>query len=71
MTKLLSVDDVAKILGVSPYTVRRWSGERRLRKIKLGSRTLFDPADIKQLIKDAKNAANAPRSAVARPEAAR
>ena len=49
-TMLMNVDDVAGTLRVSPHTVRRWAGQRKLRKLKLGTRTLFDPADVAQFV---------------------
>jgi excisionase family DNA binding protein len=54
---LMDIGDVAKALRVSPHTVRRWATEKKLRRIKLGSRTLFDPADVAEFIDQAKNVA--------------
>jgi excisionase family DNA binding protein len=33
---LLSVEEAAEFLGVSPYTVRQWARERRIPAIRLG-----------------------------------
>jgi excisionase family DNA binding protein len=33
---LLSVEQAAEFLGVSPYTVRQWASERRIPAIRLG-----------------------------------
>jgi excisionase family DNA binding protein len=54
--KLLSVDDVAEALRVSPHSVRRWASQKRLRKLKLGSRTLFDPAEVARFVAAARDA---------------
>ena len=63
--QLMDINEAAEILRVSPFTVRRWAAEGRLRRIKLGSRTLLDPADVKRLIETAKaNAAAAQPVAV-------
>lgn len=51
---LMDVNDVARALRVSPHTVRRWAGQKKLRRIKLGSRTLFDPADVSEFVEQAK-----------------
>ena len=48
--KLMSVDDVAEVLRVSPHSVRRWATQKKLRRIKLGSRTLFDPEDVARFV---------------------
>lgn len=56
---LMSVEDVARALSVSPYSVRRWTAQRRLARVKLGGRTLYDPAEVKRFIDDAKAATQA------------
>jgi excisionase family DNA binding protein len=56
-TELLDVNDVAEALRVSPHTVRRWAGQKKLTKVKLGSRTLFDPADVARFVEQARAAA--------------
>jgi excisionase family DNA binding protein len=51
---LMDVNDVAKALRVSPHTVRRWASQKKLVKVKLGSRTLFDPADVARFVAEAR-----------------
>ena len=58
-TALMDVNDVAKALRVSPHTVRRWASQRKLVKVKLGSRTLFDPADVARFVEQARAEADA------------
>jgi excisionase family DNA binding protein len=53
-TPLLNVSDVAAMLNVSPHTVRRWASQKKLNKIKLGSRTLFDAEDVARFIETAR-----------------
>jgi excisionase family DNA binding protein len=55
-TALMDVNDVAKALRVSPYTVRRWASQNKLVKVKLGSRTLFDPVDVARFVQRARTA---------------
>jgi len=55
---LMDVNDVAKSLRVSPHTVRRWASQNRLKKLKLGSRTLFDPEDVSRFVENARKAAS-------------
>jgi excisionase family DNA binding protein len=52
--KLLDVGDVAIALRVSPHTVRRWAAQKKLRRVKLGSRTLFDPSDVARFVERAR-----------------
>jgi excisionase family DNA binding protein len=51
---LMDTNDVARALRVSPHTVRRWGSEGKLKRIKLGTRTLFDPADVAAFVEQAK-----------------
>ncbi len=52
--KLMDVNDVAEALRVSPHTVRRWASQNKLRRVKLGSRTLFEPDDVVKFLQKAK-----------------
>lgn len=36
--RLLSADEAAELLQVSPYTVRQWARERKIPAIRLGDR---------------------------------
>jgi excisionase family DNA binding protein len=51
LPQLLTVQEVAEILRVPPkYVTRRLVFERRIRFIKVGRRTLFDPVDIENFL---------------------
>lgn len=56
---LMSVEDVARVLNISTHTVRRWASQKKLRRIKLGTRTLFDPEAVAEFVSQARAAANA------------
>ena len=45
-SKLLSVGDVADILGVSVQTVYNWVSRGRLPIVKVSRRTMFQPEEI-------------------------
>jgi excisionase family DNA binding protein len=47
---LLSVEKVAKWLGVSDEWVRKAARERRLESVKIGARLLFRPEAIEEYI---------------------
>ena len=51
---LLRVEEAAKILGLSPHYIRKLADRGDLPKVKLGSRTLFDPADLRAFVEKAK-----------------
>ena len=51
LPQLLTVRDLADILRVPPeYVTRRLVFERRIKFIKVGRRTLFDQADVKNFL---------------------
>lgn len=52
MTKLLTVDQVAKLLAVSPKTVYRWAHEQYVPHFKLGTSVRFSEDQLLSWIKD-------------------
>lgn len=50
MFRLLSVDEAAYLLGVSPWTIRDWIKRGLLGSNKLGSRRLVPETEINRLI---------------------
>lgn len=50
MQQLISSGEAAKLVGVSPDTLRRWAKSGRVRHVVTPSRRiLFDPADIEAM----------------------
>lgn len=39
--KFLNVETVADMLNHTPYTLRKWAREKKIKSIKVGSRILF------------------------------
>jgi len=52
--KLMTVQDLMDTLRISRPTLYRMLKSGRLRPVRIGKRTLFDPADIRELIEEAK-----------------
>jgi hypothetical protein len=50
MNRLLNNQEVAEILGISPFSWRSKVLRREVLFVKIGRRTLFDPADLGALI---------------------
>lgn len=50
MEKLLDVEEVAALLGVSRFTIYSWAAKRRLPAIKVGSRLMFRPSEIQRWV---------------------
>jgi excisionase family DNA binding protein len=48
--KLLSIEEGAVKLGISPLTMRAWIRQRRLPCVRLGRRVLLDPEDVQRFI---------------------
>jgi excisionase family DNA binding protein len=51
MNNLLSVTDAAQRLGISRHTLNGWVSKRKIPFVKLGRRTLLNPADLERIIK--------------------
>lgn len=54
--RLITVGDVAEMLGVGIGTVRDWCRQGRLRPIKISRSVRFDPVDILDLVERSKAA---------------
>ena len=48
--KLLSIDEAAEALRLSPWTIRLWTSKGKMPSVKLGSRRLIRECDIEQMI---------------------
>lgn len=51
-TKLISLREAARILGVNPETLRRWDNDEKLKAVRVGSRRdrKYKLSDIVQLL---------------------
>jgi len=50
-TKLtLSVKEAADSLSISPWTVRRWITDGKLKVIRLGRRVMVEPSELRRLV---------------------
>ena len=51
LEKLLNMDETRDILGVSKSTLYSWICQRKIRVIKMGSKSMFMPSDIWNFIR--------------------
>ncbi len=51
---LFGVEEAATFLGLSSHTIRKMSDRGDLLKIKIGSRTMFDPNDLRAFVEKLK-----------------
>jgi excisionase family DNA binding protein len=48
--QLLTVEEAARLSGLSPHTIRAWARARRMPFRRLGRRMLFHPDDITAIV---------------------
>jgi len=60
--QLLSVDEVARRLGgISKWTVHAWLSQGKLRRTKVGGRTMIRESELRRVIEDGGKSAPPPR----------
>jgi excisionase family DNA binding protein len=65
MDALLSVDEAARRLGgLSKYTMHAWLSRGRLRRTKVGSRTMIRESELQRVIEDGGKSSGRSRSQV-------
>jgi excisionase family DNA binding protein len=47
---LLSIQQAAKILGISQCTLRNWIQRKKIARVKVGGRVMFRPDTIREFI---------------------
>jgi len=52
---LWNVEEVAKALAISPWTVRSYIRQGRLQPVRVGRRVLFEPAECERFLKSCKD----------------
>ena len=51
MERLLDLREAAKELGLSIYTLRSWTSQRKIPFVKLGRRTMMRREDLENLVR--------------------
>ncbi len=52
---LESVESAAKVLSLSPWTIRAYIREGKIRPIRIGRRVLIEPTEVRRLIEQGRN----------------
>jgi len=47
---LLNIQQAAKLLGISPCTLRNWVQRKRIARVKVGGRVMFRPDTMRKFI---------------------
>jgi excisionase family DNA binding protein len=50
MEPLVSIEKAAELLGISPWTVRRWAHDNKLRSVRLGARRLIEESELRRIV---------------------
>lgn len=50
LERLLNITEASKILGISKATLYSWISRKQISVVKVSSRAMFDPADIREYI---------------------
>jgi excisionase family DNA binding protein len=50
MKALKNINEAAGLLGISPWTVRAWIRDGKLRPVRLGRRVLLSEAELERLV---------------------
>jgi len=52
MEPLVNVNEAAKLLGLSPWTVRKLIASRRLHAVRINRRVLLQPEELRRIIEE-------------------
>ena len=55
MEALLSIEDSAKALAISPWTIRAYVKLGRLNPVRIGRRVLLEPAELRRFISESRD----------------
>jgi excisionase family DNA binding protein len=50
MQALLTIEGAAEVLGISPWTVRKFITTKKLRPVRIGRRVLLEECELQRLI---------------------
>ncbi len=52
MESLLSIERAAQVLGISPWTVRRYIATNKIRPVRIGRRVLLEQQEIQRIVEN-------------------
>jgi excisionase family DNA binding protein len=55
MEPLVNVDEAAKLLGLSSWTVRKLIASRRLRAVRINRRVLLQPEELQRIVQEGRS----------------
>jgi excisionase family DNA binding protein len=54
MEPLLTIDKAAELLGISPWTVRAYIRDQKLRAVHIGRRVLIEQPELRRFVEQAR-----------------
>jgi excisionase family DNA binding protein len=54
MESLLSIERAAAVLGISPWTVRKYVRTGKIRPVRIGRRVLIEPEELRRTVEAGK-----------------
>jgi len=54
MEHLRSIEESAEILGISPWTIRKYVREFKLQPVRIGRRVLLEEAELQRFVADSR-----------------
>jgi excisionase family DNA binding protein len=55
MNQLLNVEQTARLLGISTWTIRAYIRDRKLNAVRIGRRVLLEPSEIERFVEQSKS----------------
>jgi excisionase family DNA binding protein len=52
MEALVPINKAAELLGISPWTVRKWLHGKKLRSVRLGRRVLLEESELRRVVEE-------------------
>lgn len=59
MEALLSIERAAEVLGISPWTVRRYIANQKIRPVRIGRRVLLEQQELQRIVEEGRQASRA------------
>jgi len=60
MEALVPIDKAAELLGISPWTVRKYIHGHKLRSVRIGRRVLIEQAEIRRIVEEGRSDSTEP-----------
>ena len=55
MEALMTIEHAAQVLGISPWTVRRYIGLKKIWPVRIGRRVLIEPQEIRRIVEEGRD----------------